>query len=87
MPSECSPPRSLRIAARYRIDRRLGPVRELLDTLKIAEAPGVVFGLGAGLEAAAFPILVIGIAMTGAWQLGASTGLGGGGLVATLLAR
>jgi len=72
--------------ARSRVDRRVGPVRELLETLKLAEAPGVTLGLGAGLETAAAPIFAVAVAMTGAWQLGVSTGLPGGGAVAALTA-
>jgi Na+/H+-translocating membrane pyrophosphatase len=71
---------------RYRIDRRVGPVRELIDTLRVGDAPAVAFGLGAGLQATAVPVLVIGAAMAGAWQLGSSSGVPWGGTLALLTA-
>src|SRR4029079_16074529 len=42
--------------------------------------------LGAGLEAALFPILIVGFAMAAAYQLGASTGLAGGPTMAVVTA-
>lgn len=72
--------------ARFGIDRRVGPLRELLETQRVADAPAMAFGLAAGLSAAALPMGVLAIAIVGAYELGASTGLPAGGLLGALTA-
>jgi Na+/H+-translocating membrane pyrophosphatase len=71
---------------RWRIDRRLGPLRELSESLKGGSAGAVGHGFGVGLESAAAPILVVGIAMAAAFELGAGSGLSGGGLLGSFTA-
>ena len=73
-------------AARLRVERRFSPLRDVLDSLRVGGATTIAQGLGVGLEAAFLPTLVVGAAMAAAWQLGATTGLGSGGLLATLTA-
>lgn len=73
-------------AARYRVERRFSPLREVLDALRIGDAATVAQGLAAGLESTLLPAFVIGGAMTAAWQLGAGSGLTSGGLLAVLTA-
>lgn len=72
--------------ARLRVDRKRESVKDLVETLRVAEAPGLTLGVGFGLEAAIVPILTAIVAIGGAWQLGASTGLPSGGLYGTLMA-
>jgi K(+)-stimulated pyrophosphate-energized sodium pump len=71
---------------RWRIDRRLGPMRELGESLKGGSAGAIAHGLGVGLESAAAPILVVGVAMASAFELGAGTGVAGGGLLGSFTA-
>jgi K(+)-stimulated pyrophosphate-energized sodium pump len=73
-------------AARYRLGRRFGPLRDMLDALRGGSAATVTQGLGAGLQATGLPMLAVGAAMLAAWQLGAGTDLPGGGLAASLTA-
>lgn len=73
-------------AVRWRIDRRLGPLRELAETLKTGHASTVAQGLGIGMQSAALPTLAVGAAMIGAYQLGAGSGFAHGGLLASFTA-
>jgi Na+/H+-translocating membrane pyrophosphatase len=73
-------------SVQYRIDRRFAPLRELLDALGGGDAVTVAHGLALGLQAALLPVIGLGVAMAGAWQLGAATGLHGGGLLGSLIA-
>jgi K(+)-stimulated pyrophosphate-energized sodium pump len=72
--------------SRWRVTRRSGAPKDATDSLRTGEAPGVAEGLGAGLETAAIPLVCIAVAMAGAYELGATTNLPLGGLVATLVA-
>lgn len=69
-------------AARYRTMRRFSPLRDVLDSLRVGDPATVGHGLGAGLQAAILPMLVVGAATATAWQLGEGSGLAQGGLVA-----
>jgi K(+)-stimulated pyrophosphate-energized sodium pump len=73
-------------ATRWRIDRRLGPLREVNESLKTGYAGAVAQGIGIGLESAAAPIVAIGLAMIGAWQIGAGSGIASGGLLGSFTA-
>jgi Na+/H+-translocating membrane pyrophosphatase len=73
-------------SAQYRVDRRFRPLRQLLDALGGGDAVTVAQGLALGLQAALLPVLGLGVAMAGAWQLGTATGLRGGGLLGSLIA-
>lgn len=72
--------------ARLQIDRRVGPLRELIETQRVGEAAGVSLGLSTGLAAALLPIFALALAVTGAWYVGASTGLPAGGALGALTA-
>lgn len=72
--------------ARLQIDRRVGPLRELIETQRVSESAGVGFGLGSGLGAAAWPLVALALALGGAWFVGASSALPSGGLLGTLTA-
>jgi K(+)-stimulated pyrophosphate-energized sodium pump len=71
---------------RWRATRRSGSTKEAVDSLRTGEAPGVAEGLGAGLETAAIPLLLVALTMAAAYELGASTKLPGAGVVASLVA-
>jgi K(+)-stimulated pyrophosphate-energized sodium pump len=73
-------------ATRYRVERRFAPLREVLDALRVGDAATVAQGLAAGLGSVALPALLIGGAMTGAWELGVSSGLQSGGVIGALTA-
>lgn len=73
-------------AARYRVDRRFAPLRDLLDALRAGDVPGIAVGIASGLRAVPVPIAAMGAAMVGAWHLGAASALSGGPVVATLTA-
>ncbi len=73
-------------AARYRSVRGFSPLRDVLDSLRVGDPAAVGHGLGAGLEAALLPMLVVGAATATAWQLGEGSGLAHGGLVGTATA-
>ncbi|MBI3204636.1 MAG: sodium/proton-translocating pyrophosphatase [Myxococcales bacterium] len=72
--------------ARLQIDRRVGPLRELLETQRTSESAGFAFGWGTGLSAAAWPLIALALAFTAAWFAGESSGLPSGGLLGTLTA-
>ena len=73
-------------SVRWRIDRRMGPAREISETLKSGAAPTIANGLAVGMQAAVVPVVAIGLAMVLAWQLGSGSGLVHGGLSASLTA-
>jgi K(+)-stimulated pyrophosphate-energized sodium pump len=72
--------------ARLPIDRRLGPLKELVETQRLGEAPGVTLGLGAGLVAAVLPLFALALALAVAWHLAGAAGLPTGGLFGALTA-
>lgn len=72
--------------ARLQIDRRVGPLKELVEMQRVGEAPGVTFALATGLASAALPIVALGLATTAAWYVGVSTGIPAGGLLGALTA-
>jgi K(+)-stimulated pyrophosphate-energized sodium pump len=71
---------------RYLMVRRFQPLRDLVEAQRIAEATSVVQGVGAGLERTLFPPLVLGVALTVSWSLGAATGVQGEGVVTLMTA-
>lgn len=73
-------------AARLQIDRRVGPLRELIETQRVGGALGVAFGTAAGLSATAIPIACLVVATTAAYYVGASSGLPMGGTLGGLTA-
>lgn len=73
-------------ATRARLDKRLLPLREVVEALKSGDATTLVHGLGAGLGASWLPMLVLGTALVAAHQLGLSSGLAHGGVVAPIVA-
>ena len=73
-------------SVQYRLDRRFPPLRQLLDSLGGGDAVTVAQGLALGLQAALLPVVGLGVTMAAVWQLGAATGLQGGGLLGTLSA-
>ena len=72
--------------ARFRIGRRFGGLRHVLDAVRTGDATTIAQGLASGLEAALLPTLAIGVGMVAAWQLGASSGLVSGGMLSVTLA-
>lgn len=72
--------------ARVGVHRRVGPLRELVETARVAEAPAIALGFGAGSFRAALPLLLTGLSLTAAWWCGASTGLPAGGPLGALTA-
>jgi K(+)-stimulated pyrophosphate-energized sodium pump len=73
-------------AARLRSDRRFSALKDVTEALRVGDAVTVAQGLASGLRATVLPTLGIGIAMVAAWELGARTGLVGGGTLALTLA-
>ncbi|MBX3127271.1 MAG: sodium/proton-translocating pyrophosphatase [Polyangiaceae bacterium] len=73
-------------ATRARLDKRLLPLREVVEALKFGDATTLVHGLGAGLGASWLPMLVLGTALVAAHQLGLSSGLAHGSVVAPIVA-
>lgn len=71
-------------SGRVRFGRRLRPLKESLEALRVASALLVAQGIGIGLTAAVVPVLALGLAISAVWSLGASTPLPGGGAVAVL---
>ncbi len=65
-------------SARLQLRRRRGPLKETLDTLRVGDGATVASGLGAGLESALIPVLVLGASAVAAWFLGARSGVSGG---------
>jgi K(+)-stimulated pyrophosphate-energized sodium pump len=65
-------------AAQFRFLRRQSAVKQTLDSLRVGDGVTVAAGLGAGLEAALVPVLVLGASGIGAWWLGARSGLAAG---------
>lgn len=72
--------------AQYRMARRSEPMQELIDALRGGDAIAVGQGLAVGLQAVLLPVLGLGAAMAGAWQIGASSALTGGGLLGSVVA-
>jgi len=72
--------------ARLQIDRRVGPLKEVIETQRVADAGAVTLGVSTGLAAAAAPLVVLGTATAGAWIIGASTRLPAGGQLGALTA-
>jgi K(+)-stimulated pyrophosphate-energized sodium pump len=70
----------------YYTDHRYRPVRELAEASRAGPTLAVLFGLAAGLEAAAALAGVIGVALLASFRIGASTGLAHGGLYASAVA-
>lgn len=73
-------------ASRLRVERRFTPLKEVLESLKAGDATAIAHGLGVGLSAAVLPMLLVGAAMAGAFQLGATSGLVSGGLLGVVIA-
>ena len=73
-------------AARLQIDRRIGPLRELIETQRVGESTGLAFGMSSGLGATAWPLGALAVAITAAWAVGASSGLPLGGVLGALTA-
>jgi K(+)-stimulated pyrophosphate-energized sodium pump len=69
--------------ARRQIDRRFGPVQDLLEAARAGPAPAVARGLALGLRGAWVPVVLLGLSLGSAYHLGERAGLPGAGLLAT----
>jgi Na+/H+-translocating membrane pyrophosphatase len=66
---------------RVRLGRRLGLLRELHDAARLGPAPAITSGLGVGLQTAMTPVVVVGLVLALAWQLGEGSQVPLGGLM------
>lgn len=70
----------------YYTSYRYRPVREIARASITGPATNIITGLAVGFEAIVLPVIVISIAILGAYWLGSATGLPGGGLYGTAVA-
>src|SRR5262249_37546154 len=70
----------------YYTEHRYRPVRELSEGSRAGPTLSVLLGLATGVEGAVAPLVVTVLALLGAFQIGAGTGLVHGGLFGTAAA-
>jgi len=70
----------------YYTDYRYRPVRGIAEASQTGPATNIISGIAVGMESTGFPVLVIGIAIVGAYFLGEASGLQHAGLFGTAVA-
>ena len=70
----------------YYTEHKYRPVREIAEASQTGPATNIITGFAVGLESSALPVIVISVALAGAYFLGRMTGIEGGGLYGTAVA-
>jgi len=70
----------------YYTEYRYRPVRSIAEASQTGPATNIISGLAVGMESTAYPVLVIAIAIVGAYFLGENSGLQHAGLFGTAVA-
>lgn len=73
-------------ASRLRIERRLAPMREALDALKVDASTSVAHGAAVGLQTLGLSAAALALVFFGAWHVGDTLAMPRGGVVGVLLA-
>ncbi len=70
----------------YYTDLAYAPVKRIAEACRTGPATTIIAGTAVGMECVAIPVIAICAAIFGAYQLGAASGLPGGGLYGTAVA-